>query len=255
MQTSLASQNPDSLRLSCAIAASIAAHALLLLAGPGHLTYGFGGDKKSAGDSPLGTLMVRLTTPEMSGRESAADIPAPVETVTLALADANTDAPEKQAAATPPRADAGRPDNPPAIEVMRGEPGVTASPFVPDNDIKTGLPFLQPHRYYTPAELDVRPQVKTNPVFRIPDKAIASRLAGKVAVDVLIDENGRVEDVAIVRAEPAGVFEESVIAGWRAVQFTPGMKTNAAVKSRVTLEISFDTTIPNLASQAKRTHY
>ncbi len=91
-------------------------------------------------------------------------------------------------------------------------------------------------RYYRTRELDVVPGImtRTNPEY--PDMA---RVSGKVLIRLFIDERGTVEHVAVLRAEPPGVFDASARRAFLAARFTPGMKAGVPVKAQLTLQVDY----------------
>lgn len=91
-------------------------------------------------------------------------------------------------------------------------------------------------RYYRTRELDVVPGIKTRVEPEYPDLA---RTSGKVTIRLFIDEHGTVEHVAILRAEPAGLFEASAQRAFLAARFTPGMKAGVPVKTQLTLQVDY----------------
>ena len=91
-------------------------------------------------------------------------------------------------------------------------------------------------RYYRTRELDVVPGIKTRTDPEFPDMA---RVSGKVLIRLFIDERGTVEHVAILRADPPGVFEASARRAFLAARFTPGMKAGVPVKSQLTLQVDY----------------
>jgi protein TonB len=56
---------------------------------------------------------------------------------------------------------------------------------------------------------------------------------GKVVLRVLISESGVVDEVAVVRAEPKGLFEDAALEAFRAARFSPGMVSGTPVKSQI----------------------
>jgi len=85
----------------------------------------------------------------------------------------------------------------------------------------------------------VRPQIRDRVMPAYPETA--ANLAGRVTVKVFISASGTVDEVAVVRAEPPGIFDDSAISAFSAARFTPGMKGHKAVKSLVVLEVIYDT--------------
>lgn len=97
----------------------------------------------------------------------------------------------------------------------------------------------QPH-YYLTRELDVRPGIMTRVQPEYPEAAARRFLSGKVMLRLYIEENGAVERVEILAAEPPGYFEESARRAFDAARFTPGIKDGRAVRVQMTLEVSFE---------------
>ena len=62
---------------------------------------------------------------------------------------------------------------------------------------------------------------------------------GIVVLRLLINERGQVDDVAVVRAAPRGLFEGSALAAFGDAKFSPGMMLGVPVKSQVTIEVEF----------------
>src|SRR5260370_18696160 len=54
---------------------------------------------------------------------------------------------------------------------------------------------------------------------RYPQDALLSGTTGKVDLDFHIDGDGRVRDVRVLRAQPAGVFEQAALAALRQWRF------------------------------------
>ena len=94
--------------------------------------------------------------------------------------------------------------------------------------------------YYPVRELDVRPGITTNVEPKYPEAAVHRSLSGKVVIRLYIDEKGSVERVQTLRADPPGYFEQSAERAFRAAHFTPGMKGGHAVKTEMTIEVSYD---------------
>lgn len=107
-------------------------------------------------------------------------------------------------------------------------------------DAATQLAPGRPHpeAYVRAGDLDVRPQIRDRVMPVYPETA--GNLAGKVIIKVFINASGTVDEVAVVRADPPGIFDESAISAFGAARFTPGMKGQRAVKSLLVLEVSYD---------------
>ena len=98
------------------------------------------------------------------------------------------------------------------------------------------LPLPGP-RYYEPSELDRRPA----PLHAIEPESPAEAGAreGTVVLRILVNEEGGVDDVAAVEAQPPDLFEKAAIAAFRAARFSPGMLYDAPVKTQMLVEVEF----------------
>lgn len=94
--------------------------------------------------------------------------------------------------------------------------------------------------YFLTRELDVRPGIMTRTEPEYPEAAARRFLSGRVVVRLYIDEDGEVEKVDVVAAEPPGYFEDAAVRAFLASRFSPGMKNGRPVKVQMTLEVNFD---------------
>jgi len=62
---------------------------------------------------------------------------------------------------------------------------------------------------------------------------------GVVVLRLLISEKGAVDNVAVVRAEPRGIFEQAAIDAFSKARFSPGLAAGTPVKSQITVEVQF----------------
>lgn len=67
----------------------------------------------------------------------------------------------------------------------------------------------------------------------------AGQQQGVVVLRLLINEQGVVDNVAVVRSAPAGYFEESALEAFGTARFSPGLMLGMPVKSQVTIEVEF----------------
>ncbi|MDP2241101.1 MAG: energy transducer TonB [Burkholderiales bacterium] len=120
-------------------------------------------------------------------------------------------------------------------------PSPTASPPPQDAAVKPAPrgSVPPPDLYFRAGDLDVRPQIRDRVIPVYPESAV--NLTGRVIVNIFISASGTVDEVAVVRAEPPGIFDESAISAFSAARFTPGMKGNNAVKSLLVLEVNYET--------------
>lgn len=94
--------------------------------------------------------------------------------------------------------------------------------------------------YYPARELDVYPALLAPLAIRYPERALAENRAGRALVMLLIDAAGKVDDVAIVEADPPGYFEEAARKTLETAAFSPARKNGVPVRSRVLIHIRFD---------------
>ena len=62
---------------------------------------------------------------------------------------------------------------------------------------------------------------------------------GVVVLRLLIGATGHVDDVAVVRAAPEGVFEQAAVEAFARARFSPGLAGGTPVKSQITVEVQF----------------
>ena len=60
-----------------------------------------------------------------------------------------------------------------------------------------------------------------------------------VVLRLLISETGHVDNVAVVRAEPRGIFEQAALDAFSKARFAPGLAAGTPVKSQITVEVQF----------------
>jgi protein TonB len=104
---------------------------------------------------------------------------------------------------------------------------------------RPAVPAPEPVGPFSPADLDRQPLAlqTVEPVY--PFAARRRGIEGQVEVRFVVDADGTVRDISIVRAEPPGIFEDTVrhtISRWR---FKPGMRRGEAVATLVQTAIVF----------------
>lgn len=203
------------LRLSVALAASLALHAAVILTpagAPGGSPLG-----RAGGGSPLAARIVALPAP-----------PSPAER------------------ASPSPAQPERPATEPAQTASARQ---TTPPSVPPQAVDApalGLP--EAPRYYLQSELDVRARMQghVDPAY----PATAPPEGGYVVLKLLISEEGRVERALVVVAEPEGYFEQAATEAFAATRFFPGRRGGAPVKSQTFIELKFHPLVPTESTAA-----
>jgi TonB family protein len=96
--------------------------------------------------------------------------------------------------------------------------------------------------YYPVNQLDQRPLIKIHVEPAFPRGAAAPN--GRVVLRLYIGEQGEVEKMAIVEAEPPGAFEKSALDAFAEARFTPGIKNGAPVRCLMTIEVLFGAPAP-----------
>ena len=91
--------------------------------------------------------------------------------------------------------------------------------------------------YFAGGRLDPgpRPLEEVDPLY--PDEA--KQQEGSVVLRLLINEAGTVDNVAVVRAYPNGLFERSALEAFGKAKFSPGKMLGVVVKSQITIEVMF----------------
>jgi protein TonB len=87
------------------------------------------------------------------------------------------------------------------------------------------------------ASLDSSPELLSSVTLEYPMNA--NNREGLVTLAITVGGDGRVDEVRVVKAIPAGFFEAAAIAGFQNARFTPGMLGGVGVKSRMVIEVEF----------------
>lgn len=90
---------------------------------------------------------------------------------------------------------------------------------------------------YSVGDSDVMPLVQIEPVY--PPQALARKLEGIVVLRMQIDATGSVEDVAVIRAEPKGIFEREAIRAAYRYKFKPKLVDGKPMPQVATLPFEF----------------
>ena len=96
-------------------------------------------------------------------------------------------------------------------------------------------------RYYRNSEVDVQAVPVSRGPLIFPELAFLSKLEGTVRARVYISEDGTVESVEIVEAQPRrGIFEEAALEALRQVRYKPAEIAGERVKSQKLIEVKFN---------------
>ncbi len=90
------------------------------------------------------------------------------------------------------------------------------------------------------SDLDHKPRIinRIQPIY--PAQARRKEINGRVMLRFVVDREGRVRNVKVVRARPEGIFEENAIEAVRKWRFKPGYFSGEPVNTRVTVPIKFE---------------
>jgi len=131
----------------------------------------------------------------------------------------------------------------------------TLQPAVTQTQAPVPVPQPQPQVVNTPApgqvsavregdvvkfeQLDVRPELISQPHVQYPPMAMRQRIESAVIVTALVSENGDVVDVNILRGDARFGFNEAAVRAMRTARFKPAMKDGKRVKTWLPQPIDF----------------
>lgn len=161
---------------------------------------------------------------------------------------------ESARAETPP---ASAPAQPPAPEEPPAPAGTVAGPsVVAGGELASATPARggvgvpgaaagvpgRVGRGFELSQVDAHPRLTRRFEPEYPYAARSRNLSGTVTVRFLVDEDGSVDELTVLSAEPAGVFEHSVLKAVRRWRFKPGERAGRPVPTWVVLPVRFDLT-------------
>jgi len=83
-----------------------------------------------------------------------------------------------------------------------------------------------------------KPSRRVDP--KLPRRIVEKQLEGRVVVEALVDERGRVQKVRIISSEPKGVFDAHVREAVKQWQFQPARYEGEPVKTWIELPFEFE---------------
>jgi len=219
-------------RILAAAVVAVSLHGVLLL-----------GDRTGVTSTTLPSQSLAIRLIEASAKETAT--PGPEPSAMSAATPVRPDADTRSGRAAPPpvegtTAKPPRPSRPAEMPIVSGSAQPTA-PLPPPPSETSAAPSgraLASAPDYLPANLlnvGPRPLQDIEPEY---PEAANSR-SGKVVLRLLISDTGHVDDVAVVRAHPPGVFDASALEAFSKALFSPGLAGGIAVKSQMTVEVEF----------------
>lgn len=90
--------------------------------------------------------------------------------------------------------------------------------------------------YYSAKQLDIAPKPLGDP--SCPAEKTEG-VAGRLILQVMIDENGKVSDAFIEQAGPNRIMDKACLDYYRALRFIPGMKDGQVARSKSRFELIF----------------
>jgi protein TonB len=155
-----------------------------------------------------------------------------------ALTDSDTQNKQRQAKEPP------KPKIPPMMDMPKAQVNTTKPLQINIPSFESSLSSFKGDAFgnmlggYGFGDSDVIPLVQVEP--RYPSQALSRKLEGYVVVRLSITEQGNVESVEVVDAQPKGVFErEAIRAAWR-YKFKPKLVDGKPVKQMATLPFEFN---------------
>ena len=112
-----------------------------------------------------------------------------------------------------------------------------SDPQLPPETVVVAAELPPAPSYVKSSELDPPPAPLNEITPEYPDAAGIRE--GFVVLRILINEQGRIDNLAIVRSFPKGVFDSSARTAFGSATFSPGMRFGIPVKSQLTIEVHF----------------
>lgn len=114
------------------------------------------------------------------------------------------------------------------------------APKAPPQPVREASSIAKAKQKFNLQEVDRKPHVvsKVRPVY--PYRARQKGISGKVVLKFIVNKNGTVTNVSVVKAEPQGVFEKIAVAAIKKWKFEPGYYQGKAVNTWVSLPIRFE---------------
>lgn len=136
------------------------------------------------------------------------------------------------------------PEHPDTLEVPAPSMPITGpaqtplvGPWAPGDPTK---PFGEPgSTVFDPGSLDHSPEAVVQPAPIYPSAARQDGLHGKVVVEFLVDEAGRVLNPRVVSSSEV-IFEEPTLRAVEKWRFAPGTRHGAPVRFRMSVPVTFD---------------
>lgn len=203
-----------------------------------------------AGTLALNLLLFSVIPNLMKPQEAVPQVGPMIQQIQLTRLRHSTIEPEKKKNAPPPKAQPKKQVAKPRMnrQISRSlsmpfeinprlpkGPATIAVPEVMSNSLDT----LSLSTLFDTGDLDQPLTIisRIPPIY--PFRAKAKAIEGWVSVEFTVNEQGRVEDIKIIDAEPEKIFDDSVIQCLAAWRFKPGRVNRELVKTRARTRIRF----------------
>ena len=119
------------------------------------------------------------------------------------------------------------------------EPEIQSAPARVDESLlpRAEVPLLVDPVWYAASDLDAYPRALVPVESRYPESAVD--VSGEVSLLLKIDEFGAVQEITVVKAEPAGYFEDSAVRAFTTARFSPAQRDGRPVRSQVVVKMRF----------------
>jgi protein TonB len=115
-------------------------------------------------------------------------------------------------------------------------PSMAPSPAPQAAAITSSVDFT----YYSARDLDVQPRALREIEPDYPDDADRQQLSGKLRLQLKLEVDGRVSEIAVVSASSPGVFDASALKAFRDARFAPAQRNGRPVRAQVLIEVVYD---------------
>ena len=120
-------------------------------------------------------------------------------------------------------------------EVRKSSENMSAELNAPTQSKTAGLPTVPGYAYGV--GLNRQPMLLNDITVEYPVEAGAQE--GKLLLRILISETGAMDGLAIIKADPPGVFEDAAVSAFTKAEFSPGRMLGVPVKSQFFVEVDF----------------
>lgn len=130
---------------------------------------------------------------------------------------------------------------PPSLNSAIGSVGIDLPGFAPTemNEASQALLGDVKSSVMTSDSVDQKPKPTHQPQPKLPPRIVQKQIEGKVLLRLLVDEDGRVERIRVMQAEPQGLFEESVKEAARQWRYQPAQYKGKPVKTWIEVPMNF----------------